>query len=289
MSVNWIFIPAAFLVPVPLQAHVGDWIVPVFEITDEQLGRIDLEDGSILEWEDLGEPSLTTRDFSRFGFPGEENLGHDYADLDFRIWLGWNAARNRIYGSIQAADDSYRGFDDARRVDGLQFYLDGDHSGGQYAYFDEDQLNMQQAQAYAVYVEPGDAGDPNVSLYFRYESDWHNRPPYADAGGGAAGENPVFWVIEFYVTPFDLLVWDDPEASAVSGLAAGKRIGLSINVADSDTDGSEWDLHLFTTENEIRTADFFIDGFLVGKDGTGETGSAVDPTSWARIKASLEY
>ena len=41
MSVNWIFIPAAFLVPVPLQAHVGDWIVPVFEITDEQLGRID--------------------------------------------------------------------------------------------------------------------------------------------------------------------------------------------------------------------------------------------------------
>ena len=62
-------------------------------------------------------------------------------------------------------------------------------------------------------------------------------PAVREAGSGILGENPVFWVIEFYVTPFDLLIWDDPEASMVSSLEAGKVIGLSITVPDSDTEG----------------------------------------------------
>ena len=101
------------------------------------------------------------------------------------------------------------------------------------------------------------------------------------------GENPVFWIIEFYVTPFDLLVWDDLDASVVSNLDAGKVIGLSINITDSDTDGSETDVHVFTVPDELRTADNFIDGLLVGKEGFVTDDSVVKSATWARIKASL--
>lgn len=118
------------------------------------------------------------------------------------------------------------------------------------------------------------------------ECEWCTRPPYAEAGSGILGENPVFWVIEFYATPFDLLIWEDPEASMVSTLEAGKVIGLSINVADSDTDGKEWDLHQFIPDS--FTADTFADGLLVGRRGVVDD-SVVESETWARIKAALKY
>ena len=91
------------------------------------------------------------------------------------------------------------------------------------------------------------------------------------------------------MTPFDLLVWDDMDASVVSSLDAGKVIGLSINVTDSDTDGNETDVHLFTVPDELRTADNFIDGLLVGNEVLVVDDSAVESVSWARIKAALKY
>ena len=282
-------IPVAVFLSLPLQAHKGDRIIPVFEITDEQLELIDLEDGSIDEWEDFGEPSLTTLDFSRFSQPGGDDLDHDLSDFDFRIWLGWNATHNRIYGSIQAADDTYRGFDDAIRADGVGIYVDGDHSGGQYAYFDDTQQDAQQAQIFSIFAEEIDDFLSNdMLLFFRVDCEWCTRPPYAEAGSGILGENPVFWVIEFYVTPFDLLIWDDPEASMVSSLEAGKVIGLSITVPDSDTDGKEWDQHELIPDVWTGNADTFADGLLVGKQGVADD-SAVESMSWARIKASLNY
>ena len=272
------------LVSLPLQAHLGDRVIPIFEITDEQLALIDIEDGSINEWEDFGEPSLTTLDFLRFGYPGGEDLDHDPSDFDFRIWLGWNGTHNRIYGSIQAADDSYRGFDDAIRVDGLHFMVDGNHSGGDYTGED-----AQQPQFFSIYAEIRDILNNDMLLLWHDDCDWCPRPPYAEAGSGILGENPVFWVIEFYVTPFDLLVWDDPEISMVSSLEAGKVIGLSLNVVDSDTDGKEWDLHEFIPGVSVGNADTFADGLLVEKGEVVEDDSAVESVSWARIKASLTY
>ena len=76
------------LVSLPVQAHKGDRIVPIFEITDDQLELIDLRDGSIDDWEDLGEPSLTTLDFTRFSSPGGENPDIDVSDFDFQNLAG---------------------------------------------------------------------------------------------------------------------------------------------------------------------------------------------------------
>ena len=68
------------------------------EITDE--AAIDVTDGSIEDWEELfGEPSLTSLDFTGFtSYQGSgESMDYNPSDLDFRIWLGWNGASDRIY------------------------------------------------------------------------------------------------------------------------------------------------------------------------------------------------
>ena len=69
-----------------VDAHVGDRVYPVHELTDEMLAEIQLHDGSVEEWYELiGEPTLTLLDFS-------EILGAslDPSDMDFRIWLAWH-------------------------------------------------------------------------------------------------------------------------------------------------------------------------------------------------------
>lgn len=67
-------------------AHVGERVFPVYELTDEMLEEIRLDDGLVDEWMDLfGGPSMTLLDFK------EENAQsvRDPSDLDFRIcWPG---------------------------------------------------------------------------------------------------------------------------------------------------------------------------------------------------------
>ena len=47
------------------EAHSGDRVYPIYELTDEMLAKIDLRDGSVQEWADrLGEPSMTSLDFA---------------------------------------------------------------------------------------------------------------------------------------------------------------------------------------------------------------------------------
>ena len=90
-------------------AHQGNRIYPIYEITDDMLEFIDLEDERIDEWEELFEPSITTLDFTRSIFDRNtskrETVSYDPSDLDFQIWMGWNDTHNRLYVSGQFADD----------------------------------------------------------------------------------------------------------------------------------------------------------------------------------------
>ncbi len=121
-------------------AHIGDEIYPFFEILDEDLGRIDLTDGSVDDWlEVVGEPSLTAIDFY------EE---YDPSDLDFRIWLAWHQSSGTLWIAMERFDDLYFDLYDgdehhplfpgerpflAQYWDsGFGFGVDGDHSGGRY-------------------------------------------------------------------------------------------------------------------------------------------------------------
>ncbi len=267
-------------------AHRGDRVIPIFEITDDMLEVIDLYDGSIDEWDELFEPTLTTLDFTRQILDrntlNRETVAYDPADLDFRIWLGWNDTHNRLYVSGQFADDVHVRHRKSRHeeIDCLYAGIDGDHSGGQYRFFSGERLQegLRHAQSYSspyVYEPEFSVGMTNDPFGEPYEFDWAGDPPYAQGGDGAAGEFPVVWVIEFFVTPFvtpfDYLN-DDPEGSVASELEGGKVIGFFLAVGDGDLDSSEGDGYRIYDwskggGNPSETADAFVDGALLHADG----------------------
>ena len=153
-------------------------------------------------------------------------------------------------------------------------------------------------------------GGPNLDdTYIRFATGqlaWNSLPPYGEGGGNAGGESPVISVIEFYVTPFDRFgrTGDSPapEGSVVSDLVPGQLIGFSLLVQDVDPIGGDRNVTQWVPESmpgalrdEWRSGhgsgqttargDFLLDGLLLP---ARPEGSAVEPVSWGRIKASIE-
>ena len=293
------------------QAHVGDVIYPFFELLDEDLDRIDLTDGSVEDWlEVVGEPSLTAIDFL-WGYWGEK--AYDPSNVDFRIWLAWHQGTSTIWIAMERFDDLYLNYYDGEGPyrpyemqlwdSSIRFMVDGDHTGGTYSYFlgrnceectpDQVLENYRQAQEWVAIAETPDG----EHLEHYGPSEWVGREPYAAAGGGVIGESPVTTVTEFRVTPFDDLIYDDEAASEASRLYPGKTIGFSIVTRDYDdtkwTDGHgpvSIPMSLTGTTQSLIHADFFVDGLLIGAGedpSLYDDPSAVEPASWARIKASF--
>ena len=193
------------------------------------------------------------------------------------------------------------------RHDSIMLGIDGDHSGGagctnEGCSLEEDwpeaRGQTQRYEAIARTVAGPTLDDPGVR-HQTGEFPWTVFPPYGDGGGGVAGEAPVIWVIELYVTPFDRWSggWDSAGDHLVSDLAAGQVIGFAIMVNDRD-DPPEW---MLWKPEGMQPADgpafvdlwnargnCLVDGLLLpaGPDDPGD--SAVESVSWGRIKASLE-
>ena len=302
-----------------VQGHLGDRIYPILEITEES--RIDLRDGIVDDWgELLGEPTFTALDFTGFeSFDPEdaEPKAYDPSNLDFRIWLGWGRNPARLYVAGIFSDDVFVGPDSENgswalggRQDHMYLLVDGDHDGAPsvdpdrrtWGLDDDSGINEMYAQWYHVFSIPADGKHVSIRWFeIVWEDDppWWSYPPYGDGGGAVSGENPVFWVVEFYATPFDMLIRQEPESSVVSDLFPGKIIGFQLQVWDfddpessrSDFDAADWytlgDYPGQTLNDAGRDADTWRDAILIGDESTGEPGSVVKTDSWARIKASL--
>ena len=289
-------------------AHVGDEIYPFFELLDEDLDRIDLTDGSVEDWlEVIGEPSLTAVDFYWGVFGG---VAYDPADLDFRIWLAWNQSTSTLWIAMERYDDLYINLYDGREPwemqswdSSLRFMVDGDHTGGLYGSdggrychhctAEEVLEDQRQAQQWLAIAETPDG----EHLFHFGASDWVVGEPYSAAGGGVTGESPATSVTEFRVTPFDDLIYDDEDASGASRLYPGKTIGFSMLTFDNDdteSEGGPRELSILSLSADTRPlvdADSFVDGLLFGAGedpSLYDDRSAVEPSSWARIKAALE-
>ncbi len=289
------------------EAQESERIYPFVELTDSDLAQIDVTDGSIDEWIDLlGEPTLTALDFQT----RPDRAPYDPADMDYRVWLAWHGATHRIYVAVERSDDiyinNYDGSDAARpecvgmRVhdSSVNFIVDGDASGGKYVFSlneikdDEERqlLNYQHAQSYNAL---GDivGGGPHVCLgASRAKEGWYNLPPYAEGGGASFGAHPTLSVTEFYVTPFDRLIWNSPEESVVSTLSRGTLIGFILSIRDFDVEGELAGGHHFISGQDqwpgISNADDFARGLLVGPGGELPD-SAVESLTWGRIKATF--
>ena len=86
------------------EAHSGNRLYPFYELTDEMLEKIDLHDGFIDEWYEIGEPNMTLLDFKT----NRNFIAPDPSNLDFRIWLAWHDRLNRIYAAFVVSDDEYK-------------------------------------------------------------------------------------------------------------------------------------------------------------------------------------
>ena len=289
-------------------AHSGERLFPFFELTDEDLETIDLNDGQIWEWLDIAsEPTLTPLDFQN---------DFDPADFDFRIWIGWHGATNRIYVAMEQADDIYyNDYDRQGRHDGddlyrsnmathdsgIQLWIDGDHSGGiawpggPCCSGEEDALIYAgQSQRFDAIAETD--GDPHVTIerlqnaYWNH-GDWYTLPPYADGGGIRFGEDPTISVTEFYVTPFDLMIWDDEQESIISDLHPSKIVGFWIALTDRDSKAlHREDFFIINGPHPgNNTSNNLFDALLLGSGSAlpEEEDTAVENDSWGRIKASF--
>ena len=286
-------------------AHIGDQIYPIFELLDEDLDRIDLTDGSVEDWHEVGgEPSLTASDF--FWLFG----AYDLSDVDFNIWLAWHQGSGTLWVAMERFDDLYlnnydgTGLHTMHRWDSsIEFMVDGDHTGGAYSYLlgvncqdctpEQVLSDNRQAQRWMAIAEAPGGGE---LLDYDGRSEWVNKEPYA-AVGGVIGESPATTVTEFRVTPFDDLVYNDEDASEASRLYPGKTIGFSMYTFDNDDPETE-DGHVLMTVLSLSAdtrplvdAGSFVDGLLVGAGedpSLYDDVSAVEPSSWGRIKAALE-
>ncbi len=289
------------------EAQESERLYPFIELTDADLAQIDVTDGSIDEWIDLlGEPTLTALDFQT----DPDRAPYDPADMDFRVWLAWHGATNRLYVAVERSDDiyinNYDGSDAASpecvsmwgHDSSVNFRVDGDASGGKYAFYleeiedpDERQLlNYQQAQSYNALGDIGGSGSHVCVGGSRAKEGWFNLPPYAEGGGASFGEQPTLSVTEFYVTPFDRLIWNSPEESVVSTLSRGTLIGFYLAIRDYDVEGELAEGNHFISGQDqgpgLSNADDFARGLLVGPGGEIPD-SAVESVTWGRIKATF--
>ena len=195
----------------------------------------------------------------------------------------------------------------------ISFGVDGDHSGGQagwdsYPSSPDDvepflQISHRQVQLYSAIAETFDDGAQVLLYHFNNmytraplpnwwsRSFWFLTPPYGDGGGTRLGTQPINTVTEFYVTPFDLFVWDHPEETRISELEQGKVIGFGISIVDRDepslftSSGSA--LHRLPPGGRVfERPEVYGDGVLLGPAGGLET--TVESTTWGRIKATFE-
>ena len=296
------------------EAHSGSRLYPFYELTDEMLETIDIHDGLIDEWYEIGEPSMTLLDFQNF----QNRDPIDPSNLDFRIWLAWHDEPDRIYAAFIIADDKYRNVHDYTEkwqshmfdFDSVLFQLDADHSGGsgrKSGWSDNPSSDrfirlFGETQRYSAVARTvtGPLLDnemraaPGRWSFGGIPDSWKVRPPYGDAGGMAGGENPTVSVIEMYVTPYDWWdAWDDLDQTGFSELSAHQIIGFSVEVIeqdcnpDCDGSGYSWypaEIHDYGSWIDLLrvVADIFVDGLLFPAQDT-----AVESVTWGRIKASL--
>ena len=294
-------------------AHSDNRVFPFYQLTDEMLEQIDIHDGSVEEWHEIGEPSMTLLDFQTVG----NFIPPDPSNLDARIWLAWHDDSNRIYSAFVIIDDTYHnthGYENdvvpgaMYWSDSVIFSIDADHSGGLgrsqgVDYTDAERMSIYgMTQRYTVIAET--ESGPTLDNQVRENqlsgdgipTSWKVYPPYGDAGGMAAGENPTLSVIEMYVTPYDSWGdWEDKKKTEFTELSAHQIIGFVIMISDNDDECDDCTITNFWFPTGIdfdgpeftaiiyNVADIFLDGILLPVQAT-----TVESITWGRIKASLQ-
>ena len=281
-------------------AHAGEQILSIYELPTEDLP--DLRDGTLEDWEEvLGDAYLTHDDFTAMEVGSGDPI--DPSDLALKIYMAWNSMDQRLYMAWERVDDeyvnTYEGGDvfDTWMQDGVEFYVDGDHSGGPYYTGwtdspDAEEVKSRVGRQAQSYYGIGSAPDGVFLGINNAGKDWVVSPPWGDGYGTNTGTAPTTSIIEVAVTVWDDLDWRGPELSTPSPLFAGKIMGFDLLVEDHEPTPASYSgfYGVAGVTGGYGTADKLIHAELVPCVGgdCGETPTAVSAGTWGRIKASFQ-
>lgn len=232
---------------------------------------------------------------------GDASAPYSASDFDVPFaFLGWNPTINSVIIAIQTVDDiAYTAppyYETWRGADAIYWYMDANHNGGQYQYYDPARTGTD-AQQGIFRLEPERGGRPDLPAFSQYGSGeataWAFREPYGRAGikyDAATGS----YSVEATMQTWDWVDEGGLSASTLHQLKAGETIGMRLTISDQDSE-NENDI-VFLTWNSINpgldnafTADGFDDYILLTEEQTfgGKAPTAVESQAWGRIKAAF--
>jgi hypothetical protein len=277
-------------------AHIGSVVYPFFELPTSELPS--LHDGTLDDWDAvLPHASLTHTSFTQ---PGSSDPV-DVSSLAWRAFLAWHSSSQFIFVAFERIDDLYiPAQEDLFQRERIEFSVDADHSGGRFAFLDQAEFTREEqarlwnasAQTYMLKPEPFTEQGLQVNIDGGARP-WVTQNQWTEVGGFHDGGEPNHSVIEARLTPWDDLNWQGADVSLRSSLRPNATIGFQILVYDNDIPGGRgghvYSLHFGETFQQSH-ADFFVDGQLIPcstADCSQASGTAVEGSSWARIKSSL--
>ena len=271
-------------------------VYQAFQFPDHLLPVID---GELRDWDWVDESyAISTADFR--DLVKEEDAGFDSADFSVRLMVGWNYASNQLFVAARVVDDIHQvdrpSGSAAVRIfqdDAMEFFLDADHSGGQYADFaelsPEEQLSRNGTEA-SHFVIAGPPPDNDFFINFSAAA-W-----YALADGPFSktayrleetADGTLAFNYELMLVPFDLIDVDAVFLSDEHRLQEGEIIGVNVEFNDFDLSSelldSKWSLS--GGYNSFRFAERFTDLMLMPFESIFQT--EVEGMTWGRIKASF--
>ena len=294
----WCYGLVSMLCATEVPAHIG---LPLYAYEIPDTAAIDLFDGSLSDWRTFAPgPSISSSAFQAYSTEAGPLGSFDFSDLAVEVWLAWVDEPPRVYVGISRWDDLHVRAGAPQEGewvrawcrDGVEFMIDGDHSGGQYSRFQDpsdDHRQARQAQGYNVMLDSLGVlhlgmwvdGGEGIWIDPRF---WGTTAPFSAGGGALEPDGSSVW--EFYVTPFDTLR-QSAATSRGSRLEPGKVMGLGMTATDTDRECEHaWaDTAWFLPSSNLameRYADYFVDLHLLPGMAT-----PIRAKSWGALKASI--
>jgi hypothetical protein len=208
----------------------------VFQFPPDKIPRID---GDASDWDIVPDDYAIGMD--QLTNDSSPNARPDPKKIDVKIKVGWVKGLNRLYFLYEAYKDYWDFSQPNLHNDIFELVVDGDHSGGKFiARFRPDQtvpefdafFSMQgaQAQNYHIFTP---ALNKDWCMAWGPQQ-WLKELPYANHAcqyNFQPGEGGKL-VLEFYITPFDLALPDDPAHSVESNLVENNLVGISWAIMD---------------------------------------------------------
>ncbi|MFH1572312.1 MAG: hypothetical protein ABIL09_30250 [Gemmatimonadota bacterium] len=272
-------------------AHLPEGLVlPAFQFPDHLVPVID---GRLEDWDLVG-PAYEVNEGQLIdlvaGAPARP------ADFRARLMIGWCESRNRLYVAAEVADDVHQVDRPAGSAatliwqdDDLEFMVDPDHSGGQYARFDDLPPDVAVARngadaSHFILAGPHPDGDYFVNFS---AAEWYALPqgPYTAAALTSSGGVTRY---EMSLAPFDQVSTVADFLSRPHDLAEGQILGLNIECRDFDASPTVWEAvwSLSGGQNAIFLSERFADVRLMPLDDAYRP-TAIEARTWGRIKASF--